>query len=235
MQHGQRQHDVKRSDLFLKTETAVQTMLCEIEALVTSASYNKESAEFVQCITGVINETMARAQHNDAHMAATYDTLQTSTAEQIEDMLDNRQFSQCISESEEILRAMEEVMLAQQFSMPAVQQLFQGMNRTWSAGSSMVAARNQPRFREWCVQFTIRAKARLQMKNETERALEKMQQGVPYSGELEHTQQAVASMLAPTGNPDLHSFSSRLYCRFIAQISGHHYNPEQHLASLSLL
>jgi len=235
MQHSQHHHDVKRSDLFLKTEAAVQTMLCEIEALVTSASYNKESAEFVQCITGAINETMARAQHNDARMAATYDTLQTSTAEKIEDMLDNRQFSQCISESEEILRAMEEVMLAQQFSMTAVQRLFQGMNRTWSAGSSMVAARNQPRFGELCVQFTIRAKARLNMKNETEHALEKIQQCVPYSGELERIQQDVASMLAPTGNPDLHSFSSRLYFRFLRQISGHHSNPETHLASLSLL
>ena len=73
------------------------------------------------------------------------------------------------------------------------------------------------------------------MKKDTERALEQMQQCVQYPGETERIRQHVASLLAPTGNPDLHSFSSRLYCRFIGQISGHHYLPEQHLASLSLL
>jgi len=235
MQHSRHLHDVERSALFLKTEAAVKTIQGEIEALLASESYNKESAHFVECMTAVIHETVERAKHNDGIMAASYEALQTNTSELIGNMLDDRQFSQCISESEEILRAIEEVMLAPQFSMPLVRELFQSMNQKWRTASAMVAARNQPRFMEWSVLFTTRAKDRLNMKKDTERALEQMQQCVQYPGETERIRQHVALILAPTGNPDLHSFSSRLYCRFIGQTSGHHYLPEQHLASLSLL
>ena len=129
----------------------MRTIQGEIETLLASESYNKESAKFVECMTGVIHETVERAKHNDGSMAASYDTLQTSTSELVENMLDNQQFSQCISESEEILRAIEEVMLAPQFSMPLVRELFQSMNQKWRTASTMVAARNQPRLMEWSV------------------------------------------------------------------------------------
>jgi len=113
MQHSQHGHNVERLALFLKTEAAVRTIQDKIEALLASESYNKESAQFVECMTAVIHETVERAKHNDGSMEASYETLQTSTSKHIENMLDNLQFSQCISESEEILRTIEEVMLAQ--------------------------------------------------------------------------------------------------------------------------
>ena len=234
MQDSPHAHDVEGSALFFETEAAVGTMLCEIEKLLASESYDEASAESVKRTSAAIHDTVECAKHNDGSMPGSYAALQTSTSEKIENMLDNRHLSQCISESEAILHAMEEVLVAQQFSLPAVQRLFQGMNTTWRDASTMVAAHNKQRCVEWSVRFTLRAEARLNMQKETARALEQMQECVHHQGEIDRIHRHVASMLAPTGNPDMHSFSTTLYRRFLRQVPGYHYTPEPHFASLSL-
>jgi len=234
MLHSPGLYDGGSSHLFSESYNVVQNMLRNIEALLLNPYYTKEDAEHVDGMIENMRHTIQHAQHNDDSFTQSYENLQLETDQHVQKMLDDNEYTQCTLSTQRILDTMKCVMLTEPFNMDSVRKLWKQVNITWRDASLRVSSDQQQRFQVSAQESTMKCKAMLDKKKETENALTQIREGVSSVSKFHEIRNHIASVLTPEGHQEMDDFSHQLHDAFENSVRSHKATLEEEFGQLAL-